>query len=170
MKKTLGQFYTVKVDYILEGFVIPANVRRIVEPFVGRGDLIKWIKPNDIIIDAYDIEPKCDDIKQPNLTITTQNTLLNPPNYTDAWVITNPPYLGRNKATDKVIFDKYNTNDLYKCFIHSLCEISAMGGILIIPAGFFFSPREMDTKCRDAFLTKYNILRKLFFLILQRRL
>lgn len=28
------------------------------------------------------------------------------------FVLTNPPYLARNKSIDKTVFDKYKTNDL----------------------------------------------------------
>ena len=58
----------------------------------------------------YDIEPKKDGIVK-------KDTLLNPPDYQGKFVITNPPYLARNKCADKTLFDKYQTNDLYKCFI-----------------------------------------------------
>ena len=42
-KKTLGQFYTTKSDYILQGFVIQPTVISVIEPFVGNGDLLPWI-------------------------------------------------------------------------------------------------------------------------------
>lgn len=79
-----------------------------------------------------------------------RDTLLDPPNYKDAWIITNPPYLARNKCYEnKEVFDIYNTNDLYKCFITSLTkqEHQCAGGIFIIPAGFFLSPRDLDVRC-----------------------
>ena len=50
-----------------------------------------------------------------------------------------------------------NTNDLYKCFITSVVkQNNCKGGIFIIPAGFFFSSRDIDVKCRDAFMKKYK--------------
>ena len=80
-------------------------------------------------------------------------------------MITNPPYLARNKCSSKVIFDKYNTNDLYKCFITSLVEQEhwCLGGIFIIPAGFFLSPRDVDVKCRDSFMRRYKITKVKYF-------
>ena len=59
----------------------------------------------------------------------------------------------------------YETNDLYKCFLKSLTQqtIPARGGILIIPAGFFFSPRALDLECRDAFLRQYRIISIRYF-------
>jgi hypothetical protein len=43
-KKQLGQFYTTNYGYILSNMKIPNNVKTIVEPFVGNGDLLKFIK------------------------------------------------------------------------------------------------------------------------------
>jgi hypothetical protein len=86
---------------------------------------------------------------------------MNPPDYTNKYVITNPPYLARNKSSDKVVFDKYDTNDLYKCFLKTLKGCS--GGILIIPAGFFLSPRDLDVKCRDEFLSEYRLIKVKYF-------
>lgn len=153
-KKKRGQFYTTNYEYILEGLPQPpATVERIVEPFAGKGDLLKWVVSN-CPIEAYDIEPKHSSVQQ-------RDTLQYPPNYENAWVITNPPYLARNKNEDKELYDKYDTNDLYKCFLKTL--VGCSGGILIIPAGFFLSPRDIDVRCRDAFMKQYQILKVKFF-------
>ena len=157
-KKLKGQFYTTNSSYILEGFDIPSNATRIIEPFAGKGDLINWasLKKNSVPIEAYDIEPKKDGIIQ-------RDTLNDPPNYKNAWVLTNPPYLARNKCSSKDLFNKYETNDLYKCFIHSLTETECIGGLIIIPAGFFLSPRNVDTNCRNAFLSNFKVLKIKYF-------
>ncbi len=159
-KKSKGQFYTTNSSYILDGFSLPpSDIRCIVEPFAGKGDLIKWIKETKCTanIHAFDIEPKGENINK-------RNTLINPPNYDNAWIITNPPYLARNKSADKSVFDLYETNDLYKCFIMSVVkQNNCRGGIWIIPAGFFFSPRDIDARCRDAFMKKYKITKVKYF-------
>jgi hypothetical protein len=161
-KKLKGQFYTVQNDYILADLdPPPPNATRLIEPFAGKGDLIDWYKrqpASTLPVEAYDIDPKSPTIQQ-------RDTLRNPPDYSDAWVLTNPPYLARNKCEDKTIFDLYNTNDLYKAFIHSLAASvkPAAGGILIIPAGFFLSPRDIDVRCREAFLSRYRILKVKYF-------
>ena len=153
-KRIRGQFYTTNYEYILEGFQQPPETARcVIEPFAGKGDLLNWIK-SDIRIEAYDIEPKRGDIIE-------RDTLLNPPNYQDAWVLTNPPYLARNKNEDKAVYEKYETNDLYKCFLNTL--IGCSGGILIIPAGFFLSPRDIDVRCRDNFMKNYKITKVKYF-------
>lgn len=156
-KKNKGQFYTTKNEYILDGLSIPSNITNIIEPFAGKGDLIEWAKnQGKTNIIAYDIEPK-------NEGIIQRDTLNDPPTYKDLWVITNPPYLARNKCDTKEIFDKYNTNDLYKCFIKCLAKDKCSGGIIIIPAGFFFSPRNLDTECRNDFMSNYKILSIKYF-------
>lgn len=156
-KKELGQFYTTNQEYILQGLFIPNHITTIIEPFAGNGNLICFIekeeKKNKVKYNAefYDIEPKKNFIIQ-------QNTILNPPDYTNKFLITNPPYLARNKSKDKILFDKYDVNDLYKCVIKNIITNVCLGGILIIPLNFWSSIRIADIKLRKSFLEKYNIL------------
>ena len=81
---------------------IPNYVENIVEPFVGKGDLIKFVEENYNIsnysFELYDIDPK---IKN---TIE-RDSIKNPPNYNNKFILTNPPYLARNKSKDKELFD-----------------------------------------------------------------
>lgn len=144
-KSQLGQFYTTKATYIIGNLLndIPNNVD-IIEPFVGNGDLL--IFDNYSSLEMYDIDPKMGN------TIK-QDTLLNPPIYDNKYVITNPPYLYRNKAKDKTIYDKYDTTDLYKAFIKSI--LNCDGGILIIPLNFLC---DNDDKIRNLFFEKFQII------------
>jgi hypothetical protein len=156
-KQLTGQFYTTRCDYILDGLPVPIqSSNRAIEPFAGTGDLLNWLTKNapSLRVEAYDIDPKRDDIVQ-------RDTLMDPPDYKNAFVITNPPYLARNKCSDKNAFDKYNTNDLYKCFMHSVAGCSS--GIFIIPAGFFLSPRDIDARCRSQFLSNHRLLQVKYF-------
>ena len=159
-KKMKGQFYTVNSSYILDGlYMIPKSARCVIEPFAGKGDLLEWLIKNEntLPIESYDIEPKKDGVIQ-------RDTLKDPPNYKDSWILTNPPYLARNKCDKKEIFNMYETNDLYKCFITSLTnQEQCAGGIFIIPAGFFLSPRDLDVRCRNDFLSKYKLLKVKYF-------
>lgn len=125
---------------------------KIIEPFSGNHDIVKYIKEFSQNIESYDIDPKTPE------TIK-QDTILNPPDYTESYVITNPPYLARNKATNKEAYDKYNTNDLYKCFLATICHPNnqPLGGILILPASFLLSPRKLDIECRHKFLSIFAI-------------
>ena len=152
MKKELGQFYTKNYDYILQNISIPTNIKDLIEPFAGEGDLLEYIEKSDnkYNVIMYDIDPKKEDIIQ-------RDTLLNPPEYNGRFVITNPPYLARNKSENKEIYDKYNVNDLYKCFIVNLIDDNCDGGIMIIPLNFISSTRKNDVLLRERFLSIYSI-------------
>ena len=72
-KKERGQFYTVNHSYIMDGFDKPSG--KVIEPFAGKGDLLDWVGHDNW--DAYDIDPKRDDISY-------RDTLADPPSYKDA--------------------------------------------------------------------------------------
>ena len=152
-KKKFGQFYTTNQKYILNGFTIPNKIINIIEPFAGNGDLKNFIDKDDkqYQVEYYDIQPKQD-------YIIKKDTLNNPPDYKNKFLITNPPYLARNKSNDKSIFNKYDVNDLYKCLVKELLTNICLGGILIIPLNFWSSIRKNDIKLRELFLEKYNIV------------
>lgn len=152
-KKKLGQFYTTNQEYILNGFKIPNKIVNIIEPFAGNGDLQNFINKDNkkYKVEYYDIKPKKD-------YIIKKDTLNNPPDYNNKFLITNPPYLARNKSKDKSIFNKYDVNDLYKCIIKEILTNKCLGGILIIPLNFWSSIRKNDIKLRELFLEKYNVV------------
>lgn len=149
-KTRLGQFYTTNFKYILQDMYIPSEVVKIIEPFVGNGDLLCFIDKSEYEIEMYDIDPKIE------LTIKS-DTLLDPPNYDNKFVITNPPYLARNKNENKEIYDKWNCNDLYKCFILHLINSECIGGIIIVPLNFITSMRKNDLLLRQNFMKKYHV-------------
>lgn len=150
-KQELGQFYTTNYDYILQNISIPTDVSTIIEPFAGNCDLLKFIsEPTKYHIELYDIDPK-------NSQVIQRDTLQNPPSYDDKFVLTNPPYLARNKNKDKSLYDLYKTNDLYKCFIINLIKSECQGGIIIIPLNFISSIRNTDVKLRKQFVDKFDI-------------
>lgn len=91
--------------------------------------------------------------------IKKRDTLNNPPKYENKFVLTNPPYLARNKSNDKKIFDKYNQNDLYKCFIKELVSNNCNGGIIILPLNFWCSTRKNDIELRKKFIENYKIIK-----------
>ncbi len=150
-KKQLGQFYTTNYEYILSNMEIPSNVINIIEPFVGNGDLLNFIEnKKKYNLEIYDIDPKiADTIKQ--------DTLTNPPDYTDKFILTNPPYLAKNKSKEKDLYEKYKCDDLYKCFIINIISNVCLGGIIIIPLNFISSVRKADIKLREKFLEKYSL-------------
>ena len=150
-KSQLGQFYTTNYDYILQNIHIPNTVKHIVEPFAGNGDLLNFINNKaDYSIELYDIDPKYEGTIQ-------RDTLKDPPNYDNKFVLTNPPYLARNKNGNKEIYDMYNCNDLYKCFMISLIESECIGGIIIIPLNFISSIRATDVQLRTRFFNEFDV-------------
>lgn len=80
-KQKLGQFYTTNYKYILQNMNIPNNITKIIEPFCGNADLINFIEnKNKYEIECFDIEPKKD-------FITKKDTILNPPNYNNKFIL-----------------------------------------------------------------------------------
>ena len=137
--------YTTRAAQICDNLVkyIPDDVL-LIEPFVGDGDLLSLFPNHNW--ELYDFDDKGNNI--------VQDTLVIPPDYSNKWVITNPPYLARNKAKDKTIFDQYQVDDLYKASLISLLECE--GGILIIPTNFFTDER--TGAIRKTFLNKFEVL------------
>lgn len=152
-KRKLGQFFTTNYKYILSDLHIPDNITKIIEPFCGNGDLLNFLNKNKYTLECYDIEPK-------HNYIIKRDTIRNPPNYKDSFIITNPPYLSRNKSKSKEVYEDNNVNDLYKCHIKNLLTNHPIGGIIIIPLNFFCSIRNMDIELRKSFLNTY-IIKKL---------
>lgn len=150
-KKKLGQFFTTNYHHILKGMIIPDDIKTIIEPFCGNGDLLNFIEGRCKEVVCYDIEPK-------KPFIIKRDTIKNPPDYSGLFIITNPPYLARNKTEEKDLFDKYEVNDLYKCFIKEIIINPCLGGIIIIPLNFWSSIRPIDIKLRQLFLEKYSII------------
>lgn len=138
------QHFTTNFNQICDNLIkyIPKEAQ-LIEPFVGDGMLLNLFPNNNW--ECYDLEPKTNAIQR--------DTLLNPLDYKNKYVITNPPYLARNKAIDKTLFDKYNLDDLYKIAMHT--AINAEGGILIIPTNFFSDNNSKDI--RKEFLDQFYI-------------
>jgi hypothetical protein len=159
-KKKHGKFYTKNYSEILQDLEIPDDIKIIVEPFVGQGDLLSYINKQDLKcnIETYDICKPKNDITANNITFTLRDTLNNPPKYKNKAIITNPPYLARNKSNDKKIYDKYKTNDLFKCFLLTLIEDPCDFGIIILPLNFFCNLRKSDIELRDKFFKTFDIL------------
>jgi hypothetical protein len=146
-KKDLGQFYTTNYAYILQNMKQPTH-NYIIEPFAGNKDLLSFLS-KESIVEMYDIDPKFPDIIQ-------RDTLLYPPDFAGKYLITNPPFIARNKQASKLIYDMYRENDLYKCFLRLLINNPPIGGIIILPVNFWSSIREKDANLRRDFLTKFT--------------
>lgn len=143
-KVKYGQFYTKRSQYIIGNLIndLPKDLT-VVEPFCGEGDLLIFENPFEI----YDIEPKI-------ATCTVRDTLLNPPDYTGKLVVTNPPFLAKNKNKDKTIYERYDVGDLYKASIKTILKCE--GGILIVPLNFLC---DEDDKIRNLFFENFDLIR-----------
>lgn len=150
-KQSLGQYYTTNADRILSGFEKYVADKTVIDPFAGAWDLLHWAKRHGAkTLQAYDIDPKV------NGTVKN-DSLINPPVYSNSMVLTNPPYLSANKSKGKYkdAYAKWKQNDLYKCFLVSLAIRDADEAIVIIPSNFFC---ESNTKARVELFSDYDII------------
>lgn len=151
------QFYTTNYTYILQGLPKIPSSEVVVEPFVGYGDLLNILDINQTV-EAYDIDPQgFPKIQKMGYTATIKDTLAEPPDYINKYVLTNPPFLAQNKSKDKTYYQIYNQNDLYKCFLQCIINQPVKGGIIIIPLNFWSSIDCLDI--RRAFLKLYAVQR-----------
>lgn len=119
--------------------------KEVIDPFAGNCDLENYSPKSKWTF--YDIDVK-------NSKVIYNDSLLNPINYNNKSIITNPPYLAKNKTKDfDKVFKKYKTDDLYKASILSI--IGCKNGILIIPLNFFTDER--TSKIRKMFLSQYKV-------------
>lgn len=141
IKKT--QHFTENYKDIL--YNIDFHPAEAVDPFAGAKDLVAYSP--DTKWELYDIDPRSPDVSR-------RDSLLDPIDYSGKTVITNPPYLARNKTKDfREIYDKYGVDDLYKAAILSI--IGCRNGILIVPLNFFTD--ENSRRVREQFLSIYKV-------------
>jgi hypothetical protein len=157
LKKRLGKFYTENYEHIMQGFELPSlHETHFIEPFVGKGHLLEFLKSYyqtelaNLHISFYDLESHVEGTQ-------VRDSIQNPPDYTNAFVITNPPFLALNKTREKDPFHMYGVNDLYKCFLKTIIHRDCVGGLLIIPINFWSSIRKNDILLRKMFLEKYKV-------------
>jgi hypothetical protein len=124
----------------------------VIEPFAGNMDLIRWSKLDNV--EMYDIAPLHEQISR-------RDTLLDPPDYTGKFVLTNPPYRSRANNPDKTIYDKYGTVDLFYAFLYSIEK--ACGGIVILPLIFFTAQKKLFAEARCYFMSNFRITRVNYF-------
>lgn len=153
-KKLHGQFFTTNSDYILSGFSKYIKDKIATDPFAGNRDLILWAKKNGVKkITGFDVDKNYAD----NKSVFWNDSINKPKKY--EFVITNPPYLHKNKAT-KEVKDKYfnedNTifEDLYQISIKSILDSDE--GIVIVPLNFLSA--ENSRKIRNLFFDKFKII------------
>ncbi len=154
MKQQLGQFFTTKSDFILQGFEKFIKNEEVTDPFAGNQDLIKWAKKNGAKkVTGFD----CDETYVNNVGVFYNDSINSPKKY--KFVCTNPPYLHKNKAdkkTKEIFFsgDYSNFEDLYQVSIFSI--LNCEKGIIIVPLNFLCA--ENSKKIRNLFFDKFNIV------------
>lgn len=159
IKKKLGKFYTENYNYIFQGFILPEySSVSFIEPFVGKGHLIQFLK-NYYHIDLSSLNIQFFDLENHIQNTIVQDTLLHPPDYKNKYVVTNPPFLARNKSDKKEIYEMYGNDDLYKCFIKTMIHGDVIGGCIIVPINFISSIRKNDIELRKMFLMNYKVIR-----------
>ena len=154
-KKQLGQFFTTNSDYILQGFEKFIKGKEIVDPFVGSKDLIFWADKNKAKkIKGFD----CDKNLVDDEKVFYNDSINNPEEY--KFILTNPPYLHKNKADTKTKNDFFAGRnsifeDLYQISISSIMNVEE--GILIVPLNFLCA--ENSSKIRNIFFDKFEIIK-----------
>ena len=155
-KKQLGQFFTSRADYILNGLEKYIKGKNIIDPFAGSGDLISWAEKNKAkSVRGYDIDKKLI-----NKKIKYSDSIKSPLKY--SFVLTNPPYLNVNKAsieTKKQYFNFSEFEDLYQISLSSIMESEE--GIIIVPINFLSA--ENSQKIRKLFFSKFVIVEMNYF-------
>lgn len=152
-KKNLGQFFTTNSDYIFEGFSKFIKNKNATDPFAGNKDLLEWAKKNGAkSIKGFDFDESLVD----NKIVFYNDSLNNPMNY--KFVITNPPYLHKNKADESTksnCFSGENAyfEDLYQISLKSI--MNSEEGIVIVPLNFLSA--ENSRKIRELFFSKFEI-------------
>ena len=156
-KKQLGQFFTKNSDQILKGLGEYVKDKTVVDPFAGGGDLISWAKENKTkSVKGYDVDKKYTDEKD----VFYRDSIKNPSQY--KFVLTNPPYLNINKATEEIkekYFKDSDFEDLYQISLDSI--FNSEEGIVIVPINFLSA--ENSKKIRGKFFGKFEIVEMNYF-------
>lgn len=149
----LGQFYTTNVSDLLSGYEHLVSGKHLVDMFAGEGHLLEWVMKNGAkSTEGYDIEPKTFSWEQ-------RDSIMNPPQV-DGFLISNPPFLSKNKNKNKIPYEKWKMNDLYKCHLAALKRSGVTEGILILPSNFM---SESSPIARNVFFQDYSIGKLKYF-------
>lgn len=154
-KKNLGQFFTTNSGYILRGLEEFVKNKNITDPFAGNQDLINWSEKNNCKkIIGFD----CDQKLVNNKTVFFNDSINFPKEYD--FVCTNPPYLHKNKAAQKIKEEFFSGahsvfEDLYQVSIFSM--LNSKEGIIIVPLNFLCA--ENSSRIRNLFFDKFEIIK-----------
>ena len=160
-KQKYAQYYSTNIKELLnnciELFIKDYNPNiPIIEPCCGQGHIIEYLKLKGLnYFELYDIEPKYENTIE-------QDTIINPPDYNNKYIITNPPYgLYRTlKKEQKELYkeqfkDRRIIDNIFKIYIKQIIYANVIAGILIIPINFLLSKNK---KLKQLFLKKYQLI------------
>jgi hypothetical protein len=136
------------ISELLKDVEKPPTGTIVAIPFASL-QLIDWLGPGYINM-AYATEPRTSHI-------FNRDCLATPPKYSGSYLLCYPPWTRKNDTDDKSIFDKYNSDNLYKCFIKTILSDPPIGGTMILPLSFLIGTRDSEIKRRSKFLQIYKI-------------
>lgn len=153
-KKNLGQFFTTNHTHILSGMSHLIANKEVLDPFAGQQDLLNWASSYGAKVSGLDIDNRFVD-----KSIVKKNNSLAQIPYAP-FILTNPPYLGKNKMSKKAKID-HEYEDLYMLAIKKIIQSNSDEGILIVPVNFLSA--ENSSKIRLEFFSKYKITQCKYF-------
>lgn len=145
-KQKRGQYFTTNAATLLDGYEHVVKGKFVTEPFAGGGDLTRWCLENGATeVQQFDIEPQ-------NEETMLNDSIMNPVFH--GVIVSNPPYLSRNKNKDKTAYDHWQHSDLYKCHLGAIVSTNIESGILILPSNFL---SESSSYARNFFFSTYRM-------------
>ncbi len=158
-KKNLGQFYTTNAEYILDGIDdLVYEHSKVIDCCYGNGDLMDYAVEKYNLSEAKQIKYDIDAREN----VVQRDTLMEPVNYKNMFLITNPPYLSNvqdKQHANTKYYEKYEVDDLFKCYIKTMINKPPVEFIIIIPVNFLCSIRKNDVSLRKKFFSKFGILK-----------
>ena len=138
-------------DVFFKGFTKPPKGCIVIDPFAEDESTSKWLDKKNILI-AYSA-------KESHPLGLRVDALKDPPKYGGTYVVTTPPWTKKGESADNTLFERYGTDNLYKCFIRTLLKSPAQGGSILVPLTFLVGVRDSEKKRRQDFFTLYKPLR-----------
>ena len=138
-------------DVFFKGFTKPPKGSIVIDPFADDDSTAKWLDKKNIHI-AYSS-------KESHPLGLRLDSLKDPPKYAGTYVVTTPPWTKKGEIADNTLFERFGTDNLYKCFIRTLLKSPAQGGSILLPLTFLVGVRDSEKKRRQDFFTMYKPLR-----------
>jgi len=142
----LSPVVSISAATAFRGFTISDDAKGLLDPFSSAS--------STLLSYAQSLYPRmpvrsCEDTKE--------NVFEEPPDYTDAWLVSCIPHGISTDPRGLAMLKKHKQTDFFKCFFHSLlyAPSGCAGGWLLVPIAFFMGLN--DTILRYTFLSKYAV-------------